>query len=70
MSLFEVEIINMAIAHKYVLLMGEFNARTHNKSVFIDADDCFSRYFEYDSLLETCNISNILDKYGFSREST
>ena len=39
MSLFEVEITNMAIAHKYVLLMGDFNARTHNKPDFIDADD-------------------------------
>ena len=31
----------------------------------------FSNYFEYDdSLLEVCNVSNILDKYGFSRERT
>ena len=70
MSLFEVEITNMAIAHKYSLLMGGFNARTHNKSDFIDADDFFSKYFEYDSLLEVCNTSNISDKYGFSREQT
>ena len=61
----------MGIQHKYVILMGDFNARTHNKPDFIDVDDFLSSHFEFDdNLLEFCNVSDKLDYFHFSRERT
>ena len=31
LDLFEVEITNMSVLHKYIFLMGDFNARTQTK---------------------------------------
>ncbi|MCU7800877.1 MAG: reverse transcriptase family protein [gamma proteobacterium symbiont of Lucinoma myriamae] len=70
-AMFEVEISRMCICHKYVHLMGDFNARTYNKTDFVDADDFFSKHFEYDDeLLEICNISDVLDQLQLSRVRT
>ena len=41
LDLFEVEISNMSILHKYVFLTGDFNARTQTFDDFMDADDFF-----------------------------
>ena len=41
LDLFEVEISNMSILHKYVFLTGDFNARTQTLDDFMDADDFF-----------------------------
>ncbi|MEW8548549.1 MAG: reverse transcriptase family protein, partial [Candidatus Thiodiazotropha sp.] len=68
LALFDVEITRMSICHKYIYLMGDFNSRTHNTSDFMDSDDFFSKYFEFDDqLVDFCNISNLLDQLKFSR---
>ena len=72
MSLFDAEITSMCIAHKYVSLIGDFNARTHNKIDFMDADDFLSRHFEFDvDVLEIYNSSDIFNRFShISRERT
>ena len=63
-SLFDVEITTMCINHKYVVLNGDFNARTFNKPDFIDADDYFSQIFNFDnSLLEGLGRVRIFRQY-------
>ena len=39
LDIFVVEICNTCILYKYVCLLGDFNARTHNKDDFLDVDD-------------------------------
>ena len=36
LDIFEVETCNTCILYKYVCLLGDFNARTHNKDDFLD----------------------------------
>ena len=43
-----VEITNIYVSNKYVLLMGDFNARPHNKQDFLDEDEFFRHQFDYD----------------------
>ena len=38
---YQVEICNTCILHKYVCFLGDFNVRTHNKDDFLDEDDFF-----------------------------
>ena len=43
---FELEITNMCISHKYVYLIGAFNARTGSSQEYLCADDELARIFE------------------------
>ena len=66
---FNVEITNMCVSNKYVLLMGDWNARTNNKQDFLDEDEFFRHQFDYDkdlidhfqnsSILDQCNLPKI-----------
>ena len=42
---FEAEITSMCIEHKYVLLNGDFNARSKNCADYVDADDFLTQFF-------------------------
>ena len=70
MSLFDAEITSMCIAHKYVSLIGDFNARTYNKIGFMDADDFLSPHFKFDvELLEFYNSTDLFNRFShISRE--
>ena len=46
--MFFAEVSNMCILHDYVLLMGDFNARTGNKPDFIDADEYLASVLDFD----------------------
>ena len=62
---FNVEITTMCVSNKYVLLMGDFNARTHNKQDYMDEDQFFCRQFDYDKdLIDHFQNSSILDQYN------
>ena len=53
----------MCFKKKYVVSMGDFNARTQNKQDFLDEDYFFSQQFDYDNnLTDHFQISSILDK--------
>ena len=69
LELFETEITNMSILHKYIFLVGNFNSRTQTQQEFIDSDDFFSEHFGYDDTLDQFyNISSLLTQYNL--EST
>ena len=57
----------MCISHNYVLLMGDFNARTYDKLDFIEADDYFSDLFHFDVNSDYFNVSSKLDGSKFSK---
>ena len=62
-SRFDAEITSMCIEHKYLLLTGDFNARTQNIADFVDSGDFLTRHFEYDdSLLAFYDTSNVFNK--------
>ena len=68
LDLFEVEISNMSILHKYVLLTGDFNARIQTLDDFLDADDFLVRHFDFDaSMQEFYNASSILPIVNMNR---
>ena len=70
-DLFEVEVSNMNILHKYVLLTGDFNARTHTKADFISEDEFLTEHFEFDNnLRQLYNTSQILRELNFSEIRT
>ena len=48
LDIFEVEICKTCILYKYICLLGDFNARTHNKDDFLDVDDFFNDHFVFD----------------------
>ena len=53
---------------KKVLLMGDFNVRTHNKHNFMDEDEFLCRQFDYDKdLLDHFQNSAILDQYNLPK---
>ncbi|MEW8547180.1 MAG: endonuclease/exonuclease/phosphatase family protein, partial [Candidatus Thiodiazotropha sp.] len=77
LDLFEVEITNMCVLHKYVFLMGDFNARTQSKNDFIDInefteqeldnDDFSDQFFDVHNLLSHYNLDHTRashDKYS------
>ena len=47
-DIFEIEIINACVFHKYVLLMGDFNARCGSSQDYIDASDFLRDCLEID----------------------
>ena len=61
LDMFEVEICNMCIQYKYVLLTGDFNARTWIKDDFTTADDFLADYFDFDDTIRNFfNASSVL----------
>ena len=63
LSVFDVEISNMCIAHKYVHLIGDFNARVADQTGITNVDSFLSKHFEFDdSLLEHFEMSDVFDK--------
>ena len=70
MDMFEVEISSMCISHKYVLLLGDFNARIQTKEDFLDVDDFFAEHFNFDeSLRQFYNISSLLENFNMYNET-
>ena len=68
MDMFEVEISSMCISHKYVLLLGDFNARIQTKEDFLDVDDFFAEHFNFDeSLRQFYNISSLLENFNMTK---
>ena len=66
LDLFEIEITSMSISHKYIFLLGDFNARTQSEKEFLDGDDFFADHFGYDDTLnQFYNISSLLTQYNF-----
>ena len=64
---FELEITDMCITHKYVYLLGDFNARSGLNDDFLPADDEFARMFEYDdTMINHFNKSSCLPDFGLS----
>ena len=51
LDIFQVEICNTCILHKYVCLLGDFNTRTHNKDDFLDENDFFVDHFGFDDVV-------------------
>ena len=49
----EAEIMSVCSSHKYVLLAGDFNARTSELRDFTENDEFLADIFDFDS--ETCN---------------
>ena len=61
----------MCVSNKYVLLMGDFNARTHSKQYYMDEDHFFCRQFDYDrDLIDHFQNSEILDQYNLPKVRT
>ena len=66
LELFEIEITTMSVLHKYMFLLGDFNARSSSEQEFIDADDFLAEHFGYDDTLnQFYNMSSLLTQYGF-----
>lgn len=67
LDMFEVEICNICVLHKFVCLLGDFNARVCKKDDFINADDFFADYFEFDDDVRAFyNVSAILPKLNMN----
>ena len=65
LEMFDIEITTMSVLHKYMFLLGDFNARTTSEQEFIDADDFLAEHFGYDDTLnQFYNISSLLTQYG------
>ena len=62
LDLFEVEMCNN-IVYKFVCLLGDFNARTHNKDDFLDVDDFFNGHFGFDDTVR--NFYNVFFFFFF-----
>ena len=59
------------ISNKYVLLMGDFNARTFSKPDFLVEDECFNNHFNYDdNMTEFFNVSSLLNNCKLSELRT
>ena len=69
MENFNVEIRNMCISNKYVLLLGDFNARTQNKQYFLEEDRFFMHHFDKD-MVSHFNVASIHDKYKLPKQRT
>ena len=68
---FNVEVTNMCVSNKYVLLMGDFNARTQNKQDFLEEDEFFSQHFDFDDdLTDLFQNSSVLDKCNLPKIRT
>lgn len=68
LDLFEVEITNMCILYKYVILTGDFNARTQTQDDFLDVDNFFADHFNFDDTLkEFYNISAMLSQFNMDK---
>ena len=68
LDLFEVEITNMCILYKYVILTGDFNARTQMQDDFLDVDNFFADHFNFDDTLkEFYNISVMLSQFNMDK---
>ena len=58
----------MCVSHRYVLLLGDFNARTQTKEEFLDVDDFFAEHFSFDdSLQQFYNISSMLENFNMNK---
>ena len=66
-DLFNAEVSEMCISHNYVLLMGDFNARTYDKQDFIEAENYFRELFDFDVNSDYFNASSKLDGSKFSK---
>ena len=61
----------MCVSNKYVLLMGDFNARTHDKQDFLEEDELFSQHLDYDNdLIDLFQNSSVLDKCNLPKNRT
>ena len=68
---FNVEITNMCVPNKYVLLMGDFNARTQNKQDFLEEDNFFIKYFDFDKdMISHFSVSSVLDQCKLPKKRT
>ena len=68
LDLFEVEITNMCVLHKYIFLMGDFNARTQTKKDYIDPDDVTDQLPGYDDLMDHfLDIQFLLSKHNLNQ---
>ena len=68
---FNVEITNMCVSNKYVLLMGDFNARTQNKQDFLEEDNFFIKYFDFDKdMISHFSVSSVLDQCKLPKKRT
>ena len=68
LGMFEVKISNMCILYNFVLLTGDFNARTNTQHDFIDADDFLTDHFEFVSTLEKLySISSVLPECNLDK---
>lgn len=68
---FNIEITNMCVSNKYVLLMGDFNARTHNKQDFLEEDKFLMHHFNFDKeMISHYNVASILEQCNLSKERT
>ena len=71
MEQFNVETTNMCVSNKYVLLMGDFNARTYNKQDFLDEDEFFRHQFDYDKdMIDHFQNSTVLNQFGLTKIRT
>ena len=62
----------MNVSHKYIFLMGDFNARTQTKKEYIDTDGFTEQQFGYDGVLDQSNnVKCLLSKYSldYTKES-
>ena len=69
LSVFDVEISNMCIAHKYVHLIGDFNARVADQTGITNVDSFFSKHFEFDEMSDVFDKNNHISRQRRSRDS-
>ena len=63
--------LNMCVSNKYVLLMGDFNARTKNKQDFLEEDKFLMHHFEFDKgMISHFSVSSILDQCKLPKKCT
>ena len=59
----------MNISNRYVLLMGDFNARTQNKQDFLEEDEFFMHHFDFDKeMISHFNTASILEQCNLPKE--
>lgn len=70
-ELLEVETISSCIQNDYVLLTGDFNARTHVQSHILEADDFIVEHFNFDTVFsDFFNISSLLTQSNLTIQRT
>ena len=68
-DIFEIEIIKACVLHKYVFLMGDFNARVGSAQDYIDASDFLRDRLEIDlDLNNPFDVSPALMEKGLSKQ--